>query len=196
MQKNLLSFNNDIFSSVHFVNQNTGYITASTSLNHITIYKTTNSGLIWTELLKGTRPLNDMTILNEVQGYVVGYAGKILKTTDAGAWWIEQDFTKEDLSSVYFTDENNGWTVGNSGTVLKTVDAGNTWNLNGPHSYSNWYDVSFINNNKGWIVGESGKIFVTTNAGTNWFEQSINTSQDLLSIRSKNIQTRPLFWIL
>ncbi|MBK6537038.1 MAG: hypothetical protein IPG09_04435 [Ignavibacteria bacterium] len=68
-------------SSVHFFNNNTGWVSG----NYGTVAKTTDGGFNWQTFFIGTDDyLKSMSFYNEMTGWVVGSEGTILKTTNAG----------------------------------------------------------------------------------------------------------------
>ena len=86
---------------VYFVNENTGFITASEffspgisiyyTINNI--FKTSNGGENWTrvhnESFNSGHFLNSISFVDSVRGTIVGGNGRILRTTNSGSNWFE-----------------------------------------------------------------------------------------------------------
>lgn len=96
-----------------------------------TVWKTTNSGIIWNNIPTGLpiRSLRSVWFTSETTGYLTGEAGTIMKTTDAGAsWTLLNTGTTQWLLSIVFSSPDTGFAVGTYETILRTTDAGITWN--------------------------------------------------------------------
>lgn len=173
---------NGLYSSVCFLNKNTGYAICS-----YTVFKTTDSGNNWN--INNTNSANSLFFLNIYTGYTVGTNGLIFKTTNGGINWISQNCgCTSNLFSVVFKDISTGWALG-SNLILITTNGGTIWdslkpNLNYPIPYPPYYfsltleNCSFINAQTGWVIGnnegyEAYRIISTTNGGINWNYQSI-----------------------
>ena len=156
-------------NSVYFINLDTGFAVGDKG----TIYKTTNSGTIWTQISvsgnPGTRDYNSVYFTSSDTGIIVGgnltndSIQTILKTTDCGETWnVIRDNIAPCLNSVYFYDGQNGYAVGNSETVLKTTNSGDTWqDVDIPENgqEDDFYSVQFLNSEYGYIVGKWGVIY-------------------------------------
>jgi hypothetical protein len=109
--------NNFNGNSIHFVNNNIGYVAGDNGV----IRKTINGGINWITQNSGT--VNNLTSIFFATpdiGCAVGIGGKILGTVDGGLTWHPQiSPTSADLSSVYFTNGMTGFIVGKNGTILK-----------------------------------------------------------------------------
>ncbi|HJY63727.1 MAG TPA: YCF48-related protein [Ignavibacteria bacterium] len=125
----------------------------------------------WVSQSSGTSEhLRSVFFLNDMTGWAVGYAGKILKTTNGGTNWISQTSpTSNPLLSVFFISSLAGWAVGGLGDIIATGNGGTTWTLQTTGSSSALNSVYFISASTGWAVGEFMVILKTTNSGTNWF---------------------------
>jgi photosystem II stability/assembly factor-like uncharacterized protein len=117
-----------------------------------------------------TEHLQSVCFVNEMTGWTVGYAGKILKTTNGGTNWVSQTSpTVNSLQSVFFISATQGWAVGFAGDIIETGNGGTTWILQTTGSTSALNSVFFISALTGWAAGEFMTILKTTNSGTNWF---------------------------
>ncbi|MCX6163292.1 MAG: YCF48-related protein [Ignavibacteriae bacterium] len=124
----------------------------------------------WISQTSGTSEhLQSVFFVNDMTGWTVGYAGKILKTTNGGTNWISQTSpTSNSLQSVFFVSTIQGWAVGFDGDIIATGNGGTTWLLQSTGSTTALNSVYFISAFTGWAVGEFMTILKTTNSGTNW----------------------------
>lgn len=184
-------FDDQGLKSVHFVDQNTGWVSGTNGF----IAKSTDAGVSWTELQTGltTEDLNKVFFINSMTGWAVGDEddmGIIIKTTDGGASWnaVNIPATME-LNGLYFVNENVGWACGSKvvnqeerGLILYSDDAGENWTEQYvSDELSELYDVFFINEFVGWASGYHGILLKTTNAGGTHFE-GINENISLNSL--------------
>jgi len=113
--------------------------------------------------------LQSVCFVNDLTGWTVGYAGKILKTTNGGTNWISQTSpTSNPLLSVFFVSATQGWAVGLAGDIIATGNGGTNWILQTTGSTSALNSVYFISALTGWAAGEFMTTLKTTNGGTNW----------------------------
>ncbi|MBI3123916.1 MAG: T9SS type A sorting domain-containing protein [Ignavibacteriales bacterium] len=161
------------FSSIHFADENTGYILGFDG----TIFKTTDRSETWTVLSTGIKiTYYSICFVSKDVGFVCGYYGYILKTTDGGVTWEKKNSkTINTLNKIYFVNANLGFAVGKEGTVTKTTDGGNTWKGITIDLTSELKSFFFLDENTGWTVSSNGKIFNTTDGGTIWNEQFSNS---------------------
>jgi photosystem II stability/assembly factor-like uncharacterized protein len=181
---------NPLFS-VHFIDDNTGYVAGFAR----TILKTTNGGTNWDTLSSGTNSdLHSIHFpVNAQTGYAVGGSANsstILKTTDGGTNWVSQSSgTTIILLSVHFpVDAQTGYVAGEGGTILKTSDGGTNWV--GQNSGTIYYlrTVQFpVDAQTGYTVGMSGTILKTTDGGT-WVEEARNAE---FGMRNAELRINP-----
>jgi photosystem II stability/assembly factor-like uncharacterized protein len=110
------------FGSIHFVDENVGWVVGYDAM----IFKTFDGGDSWT--LQYSDSLTSYTSLTGVHGFnantcvAVGYTGvegRSLKTMNRGDSWMNMYGAGNDiLDAVYFADQSNGWAVGHRGTIL------------------------------------------------------------------------------
>lgn len=158
--------------SVCFPTSNIGYVCG----NFGKVYKTTDGGENWTELMTvgASTRLNSIEFIDSNTGFVVGDAGAsstIFKTTDGGVTWTSQisGITETPswphFFSIAFLDANIGYTVGYSvggiGRVFKTVDGGASWDEENPGTSSFLYSAFFPDGITGFAVGSNGAIVKT-----------------------------------
>lgn len=164
---------------------------------------------VWTKL--NTEPYpgkqDDISFINESQGWYINGFGAIYRTKDAGQTWEKQWEQKGSfIRTIAFLDENIGF-VGTVGTdyfpnvtdtipLYGTTDGGQTWN---PVAYSGPYvkglcamDIvreQYINHGqidyKTHIfavgrVGSPANLLVSHDAGLTWTSQSMNSDAKML----------------
>jgi len=168
------NFGNVYLKSLFFTNTNTGFVVGyeQTSNYPGKIYKTTNSGVQWLNIVAppSTPPLTCVKFVNESIGYIATEQGKVLKTTNSGTDWTALTILgiTDDFWSLEFIDANTGFLVGEGSTIVKTIDGGISWEpLISPSSMT-LNDVHFVNENTGYAVGYGGRIIKTTNGSTSF----------------------------
>lgn len=124
----------------------------------------------WVAQTSGTSEhLQSVFFVNDMTGWTVGYAGKILKTTNGGTNWISQTSpTPNPLLSVYFVSATQGWAVGSLGVIIATGNGGATWVSQSSGIVDQLNSVYFFNAFTGWAAGQYMQVLKTTNSGTNW----------------------------
>lgn len=157
------------------------------------IYKSTDGGNSWTELINGI-PNNNFDIgrigisisqsnpdiLFAIYADASGDFAGVYKTTDGGLSWQRTNDTKLSNVSVYSTF---GWWFGNIRIspanpnvvyvlgldVYKTQDGGNNWNNSFSGVHVDQHGMYIHPQNQDFIIlGNDGGIFKTESAGTGW----------------------------
>ncbi len=115
--------------SLSFVNSQVGYISKESAL-----LKTIDGG---ESFVVKPLPLHDLfnkvSFINENDGWIAGWKGKIYRTTDAGDTWIPQKvLTRNNINDICFINDTLGWFVGNNGTIFRfgTSSTNNIINYN------------------------------------------------------------------
>ncbi|MBK9099333.1 MAG: T9SS type A sorting domain-containing protein [bacterium] len=125
------------------------------------IYKSTDSGLLWTEVYGGTilKDFYGVEFLNADYGLVCGDSGKVLVTTDAGVIWDLNTVSSLGLlNDIHIVDQQNSFVVGSPELVYKTTNGGSSWfsDFSGGNITS-FYEILFTENQVGLICGSGGK---------------------------------------
>lgn len=150
--------------SLYFSNNNSGYICGNGYYGNPSpgrIYKTTNIGNNWVELIPPVRPNHfvEMEFTDFNSGYVIGDSGCVLKTENAGINWSTMRFgTNENLNDILLYNFDSGFVVGKNGVFLKMRNQGSSFESVHYSYRNNFKSVKFINNNIGFAVGDSGLI--------------------------------------
>jgi photosystem II stability/assembly factor-like uncharacterized protein len=179
---------NEKLNSVHFIDDNNGFIVGDKG----TFLKTTDAGENWIYHSTGTSSnLNSVHFLNTDVGFAAGrYSDTswVIKTTDGGENWIPQPVNavapNMELRTIQFIDSNTGWTAGwktfaglPSPVLYKTTDGGSNWIHKTPPylGYLGGFpSLHFIDANEGWAVYggfDSSAIINTIDGGENWIIQ-------------------------
>lgn len=160
----------NLFASVHFRNETTGYISGGSL-----IVKTTNGGSSWASLSApyiSFETIRDIYFTDDMTGIAVSDAGRILKTTNAGLnWSLIPSGTGESLFGIYFTDANTAFACGNNGVIIRTTNAGANWSAQTSPLTEILTDIWFTSALTGYISTWSGKILKTTNGGVTFIKQ-------------------------
>ncbi|MFI5144829.1 MAG: T9SS type A sorting domain-containing protein, partial [Ignavibacteria bacterium] len=125
-------------------------------------YKTTNSGISWTQITS-TGISNSIYFINNLTGWSSGNSF-VYKTTNGGSNWSSISVSGT-LYSVWFVNDQLGWVCGSGGEIYGTINGGTNWTLQSSGSTTNLFSLSFINSQTGWAVGAFGRILKTTNGG-------------------------------
>lgn len=124
---------NDLF----FIDENTGISTGYFGSIHLT----TNAGQNWfTHSYPTNSVLNSITFINNITGYIVGYAPHVLlKTTNSGINWISEPtgLPYDWGSGLYGITSINGYAmfVGDFGIIKSTNPLANVFVKNNNHIY-------------------------------------------------------------
>ena len=165
-----------IFKAISFMNTNTGWVSATNSLNNTTLLKTTNMGVNWNvtgSTIQGVF-INDIKFINEQTGFAcgggaAGNRAKVLKTTNGGNSWTEQTYMNSNMfnsmSWVPYFSTYWGYMVGENGLVYVSYDMGETWIQQITPNINNLNAVFFLDNRLGWAVGNNANIITTYSGG-------------------------------
>jgi len=162
---------------VQFLNPQTGYIGAKNmnTYNTTYIYKTTNSGSIWNNLVNYSAEFDCMYFVDANTGFLSvtfpGFPahGQLTKTINGGnSWELVRTENGGGMPNLYFFDHMTGWFSGYQ-KLYKTIDGGNGWTeILIPSLYL--YRILFLDFNKGYYLSQDNRVFKTINAGMNWNE--------------------------
>ncbi len=180
------------YFSVHFLNENTGWI-GSTNTPLAKVLKTTNGGLNWSENIMELW-LYDIYFKDSLNGIGVGEASYYCLTTNGGVNWVLRstkrtgDFYR---ISILNSDKNKGFMVSYTGlNVYKTTNFGTTFDsvgyipdINPPYAI---YCSEFINDSIGWAGGSYGILYKTENGGRTWRAQNSLSNAYIANILALN----------
>ena len=110
------------FTSVHFVDNNVGWVAGWRGV----VLRTEDKGETWTYHQTCTKSnLDGIYFVDASEGWAVGGDGSIVHTEDGGKTWeLQVSNTSDELNGVYFVDSDHGWAVGgvSSGIIIHTND--------------------------------------------------------------------------
>lgn len=194
---------NMTLSACFFTSQDTGFVAGSDSSSGI-IFKTTNGGNSWTQVLSNASAgLNAITFASSQIGYAVGGVldtGVIYKTTNGGNSWTpiyNSGMAPEYIGSVRCRNNNEGMAVGMSfGAVAieakqYTISGGVLSGSATSPVYYMFTDVYFHSADTGFVTAldfNGSYILKTTDGGMNWNPVYSNTMQDVNRITFANHQ--------
>lgn len=165
----------DNFRSVHFIDQENGWIVSEQG----NLILTKDGGNSWqTKNLTGVLESVFFSDLNH--GCIVGRtttpadSSLIYITNDGGENWTEVNHNKINrLNDIFFANNDIGWAVGSQGELNKnccyyTSDGGNTWIYQSSALVigAELFGVHFRDENIGQLCGTDGAFFTTNNGGT------------------------------
>jgi len=137
---------------IEFLNSQTGWATGA-STTGINIYKTTNSGLNWTEVYNAydaVRYPTGIHFTDSLSGFITGgnrnfndlSSGFVIRTTNGGMNWVQESWNLFSLNGISFRNADNGWLVtwynrqGMSyGEIYQTTTGGINWDGDGYMNY-------------------------------------------------------------
>ena len=170
-------FERQIFC-IHFPNKNVGYLGVWNK-----IYKTTDGGNIWTEIMDEQFLIQNIFFINADTGYVIlsGASNKYLKTNNGGETWDLSSSLETACLSIRFINDTTGfifsynWIEGGKRySLLKTTNGGNSWTLKKIRDYKDdqpkgLSGIYFVDKNNGYGYGYMN-IIKTINGGETWTE--------------------------
>lgn len=177
--------NRDVPNTAESVVLFTGQSTTSYAAgSNGTMFRTSNSGVTWTEQMSGTTAhLRDG--YGSATAYCVGNGGTILKTTNTGATWtLQAGGTAADLYACKGVANGAILAAGEAGTMLRSVDGGTTWTTISLPTSVTIRDLDTSGQNANWVLacGEGGVLLRSTDAGVTWCQLNTGTSTDLYCV--------------
>jgi photosystem II stability/assembly factor-like uncharacterized protein len=179
--KDSVFFENEIFSTILFLDENVGFIGGNG------IKKTTDGGLTWTDSFiepggVSTLPINKFSFYSKTFGYASGgrvdIAGVIWRTTDGGNNWSSMGLSPDQIYDVFIVDSLNAISLSGDPELLypigiiNTTDAGITWDFTELPFFGVSFAIDFLDDKEGWSA--AGYKFLSTNdSGKTWIEQFI-----------------------
>ena len=161
------------------------------------IFKTTNSGTLWSSQVSGTTAtLYGLYVASASVAYAVGGTGVMKRTIDGTNWGdsctVACPFTAAD--SVKGTDgatTSDVWAVGSGGMIAHSTNADTagtpTWTAQASGTANQLTSVKAVSTLTAYAVGNTNSIVETVDGGTNWFVltgASGNTLNDVDVVQS------------
>ena len=164
-------------SCVFFVNDTLGWAGSLTGK----IFRSTNSGVSWTQMNSGQSTSNFMTaiqFLDTQTGYASCSGGEMLKSTDGGLTWqsvgpFDQLVLPRDF---HFYNDQLGVAVGSAGEVIRTTDGGATWDSIPSNTTYSMLDLEALGDTL-VACGSWGHLIISTDAGLTWSGIQVGASE-------------------
>ncbi len=173
----------DDFTSVAFLNRDTGFVSGNPAEGDAFILRTFDSGLNWQKIdlpVSVTTTVNDIDFFHSepedsIVIYATGGLGHIWKSKTLGDNWtrLEGGCGNGNFNSCSIIGEDACWFVGTPNnsydySIMATTDGGTSFveQINPTERKLN--GVSFANKNTGIAVGLVGTILFTENSGQTW----------------------------
>ncbi|HZW40471.1 MAG TPA: YCF48-related protein [Ignavibacteriaceae bacterium] len=189
MPMNLGEFNGS-FRKMFFLNADTGYLAGES------IYKTTDGGENWTQILSNSNGLFYKIHFYGNYGMVIwenidSPGTTLFRTTDAGNSWSTSEYYENDLTDVFLINENNAISISKFGKIYRTTNNGISWTKVYDNGTKRLSSITFFDQDNGFISSNSdGSILRTSNGGINWVSGNSNfAGLNDISYFNKNIAT-------
>ena len=179
--KDSVFFENEIFTTILFLDENTGFVGGNG------IKKTIDGGLTWLNSFiepggVSTLPINKFSFYSNTFGYACGgrvdVAGVVWRTTDGGNNWSSIGLSPDQIYDVYVIDSLNAVSLSGDPellypiAVIKTSDAGITWSFTDLSFFGISYAIDFLDDKEGWSAA-GFKFLNSADGGKTWIEQFI-----------------------
>ncbi len=191
------SFNEDWVTSVHFLDTLNGWVTLySNDKYKEKNFHSCDGGKTWLSQscidddLNRFGNLEDIYMLDTLNGWAVGENPNIYYTKNGGQTWNEHYIPGDFLNSVQFISIDKGWAASNNFLYFST-DTGRTWNT---YPYNGDINcIFFINELYGYAVGENGYILKTLDGGEYW--EYIKYFHDTIILNKVLVTENNKIWI-
>ncbi len=176
-----------LMKAVHFpVDNQTGWAVGQ----QMSVLHTEDGGQVWIEDHTGDEgALNDIVMLDNSHGCIVGNNGIVMVTEDGSTWQRVYPPTSNNLNALCFVDATTAFCCGESGTILKSVDGGLSWTSLTSGTSRSLLGICFAGTSTGWVVGMDGEIRKTENGGASWTSVSSPVGVDLYDVACQDEYT-------
>ncbi len=144
------------YSSIQFIDNNSGFAVGNESPGSLYLAKTVDGGLNWNKTLVALEEGNPIiNMVNASVGFIVSEnSSKIYRTIDGGDNWnivFSDSIPNHSIWDISFSDELNGFAGNIGGYLITTSDGGNTW-------HKKFIPLTFVSNihtkaNHCWVSG-------------------------------------------
>ncbi|WP_304042964.1 YCF48-related protein [Ignavibacterium album] len=129
---NLIYQDNVHYSSVQFIDENSGFAVGYEYPQNLYLVKTTNGGLSWNRILVASEEGDSkIKMINASTGFIVNEnSSKIYKTADGGNSWsivFDDSAANHPIWDLSFSDQLNGFAGYIDNKIITTSDGGDTW---------------------------------------------------------------------
>jgi photosystem II stability/assembly factor-like uncharacterized protein len=178
-----LAGRSEVATSVHFINQHTGWIAGYAGR----IDRTDDGGRSWRPQRpeRGREVLNSIWATDDRRAWAVGINGLGVRTTDGGATWTPMALAAGgDFWSIRFVSAERGWAAGDAGAIVSTNDGGATWTASPSGTVRTLYGLAVVSPEIVVAVGEAGTILRSD--GTAWTAIKSPASAALYGVAAKD----------
>jgi len=188
---------------IKFINDSTGFIFCSDTLQNYNCFKTSDYAANWHNILSNSLSrFTDLHFPSQKVGYMSAANGLVYKTIDGGETWSKLS-TPNNIAKngVYFLNENCGFVAGDSGLLMRTIDGGQNWTIDSTFTKDSIKKVFFADSLTGYFATTTNKIFktgfvgITENILTEEKTESIilfpNPADNYISLKSSQLLQRP-----
>jgi photosystem II stability/assembly factor-like uncharacterized protein len=174
--------------NIAFLNHQIGFACGGSRDIAGVIWKTTNSGISWSDTVVGPEPLTDLGIIDDSNVMAVGgdfeFGVSYVRTQNQGVNW---QYNTLDIfgvaTAVDFRTQTEGWiSVTSAQKLVYTLNSGNNWiSIPTPdNTFIN--DIFFSDSLNGWAVGNNGVIlrYNPIKVGTSQNYEKINPEAFIL----------------
>lgn len=167
--------NNISFTSMYFLNANTGWFCGS----NWQVFKTSDGGLTFDIFSIPLSIQFDIYFKNEMEGLLCGETAAMFRTTNGGLNWYVINVPVANQSADFrrfsFINENTGFVIGVQNSKLyRTTNFGISWDsVARIYGMDESYSLYFIDGNTGFSCGSFGLLYKTTNGGFNWRQENV-----------------------
>jgi len=156
----------DRFLFVNIVSQDSFFVSTANG----NIYATGDRGLTWSAR-KCVAPIECITFLNSMTGYVGSNNSGILRTDDGGRTWkvlSQVNYFPSDISAIHFPNRDTGYAFRGYDSMLITHDGGNTWTGYDARVLEAPVAIDFVSPSIGFLGGPGGTLYRSMDGGVTW----------------------------
>lgn len=161
---------------VSFVTPQLGYVCGFNG-NYGKVYKTTDGGTSWAEMLSTPGPQQtfyQVQFVNADTGFAAGYPGSLVyKTTDGGNTWVSKNTGASGANTwiyaMQFVTPQKGFAMIANEQIAMTNDGGDTWTKQNLLAGMTITSMHFGDSLNGYILTSSDTVmYKTVNGGVTW----------------------------
>jgi Secretion system C-terminal sorting domain/Photosynthesis system II assembly factor YCF48 len=147
---------------IFFLNYDTGFCAAHS------LFKTTNAGNNWVEVVSFTQAVQSIFFLNQNTGWLGVNLNRMYYTSNGGTNWIMQMMPNQgnnNIYDLYFFNDQTGFAGTGLNRIFKTTNGGTNWGYQIDTGGS--YRLSILSSQIGWTcwIGDNIGIKKSTNGG-------------------------------
>ncbi|MEK9136155.1 MAG: YCF48-related protein, partial [Bacteroidota bacterium] len=171
------------------------------------VWRSTNEGLSWTQVLNGPGDLPaewSLRFVDNLHGWLVGQSGFIFTSDDGGLTWRQvNNGVGVQLYDIEMQTNDFGMAIGHNGYVFRTTNGGSWWDLQKLEVTGqifgrdeSLHGISIVDSGFAVVAGPGGTVFRTTNGGTSWQSIGYPNLPDGFWIEDVKFVTRNDGWLV